>query len=85
MMPQSRRMTAEAVHRWRRGFEAVEDFQRQELQKLSPLDRLKHIAALMRMARQCRMKPTYAPEEIEQVRRRWAKLRAASQHHETSR
>lgn len=73
-------MNRDLVRRWLRGWEAVAQFEIEETRRLSVEDRLKQMAALMRMTRQCHMRPTYRADEIEHVRRRWARLRAANGH-----
>ena len=69
------------VRKWKRNWEAVARFEREETKRLSTLDRLKQMAALMRMTAQCRMRPTYRATEIDQVRRRWMRLRATASDH----
>ena len=72
------------VRKWKRGWQAVARFERDETKRLSTLDRLKQMAALMRMAAQCRMRPTYRAAEIDEVRRRWMRLRATASGHEST-
>lgn len=78
----SRSEQKKLVRRWKRNWDSVAEFERAETLRLTPLDRLKQMAALMRMSAKCRMRPTYRADEIEKVRRRWVRLRATANRHE---
>ncbi len=59
------------VERWKR----VNDFQREEYRQLTPEERLRQFFYLMAMAKEMNWQ-TSTPEEIEEVRRRWKKIKA---------
>ena len=78
-------MDREAIQKWRDGWLRVAEVERAEQRRTTPLQRLRQLAALMRMARAAGMAATYTEDEIRRVRQRWAKLRAVKSHEETSR
>jgi hypothetical protein len=78
-------MDREQVREWRRGFELAAEVDRRARAELTPLQRLRQLAALMRMSRQLKLGPTYTPAEMESARRNWMKLKAAyRRRHESS-
>lgn len=77
-------MNREQVLKWIRGFEMAADVERQEQAQSTPLQRLRQLAALMRMSRDLGLGPTYTAAEMESARRNWAKIKAGCTH-ETSR
>ena len=75
----------ETVQKWRAGWMQVAEVERVEQRRTTPLQRLRQLAALMRMAHAAGMEATYTEDEIRSVRQRWARLRALKSHEETSR
>ncbi len=73
------------IQKWREGWMRVAGVERSEQRRTTPLQRLRQLAALMRMARASGMPATYTEDEIRSVRQRWAKLRAVKAHAEISR
>lgn len=62
------------VGRWKR----IHDFEKEELRRASPERRIRQFFTLLELARTMNWQ-TSTPEEIEEVRRRWRKIKGCSE------
>ncbi len=62
------------ANNWKERWKRINDFTREETRRLTPEQRLRSLYRLMDQAREMNWR-TSTPEEIEEVRRRWKKIK----------